>query len=131
MDQWDLVVLDWWLPGLDGLQLLQRFRQQNTATPVLFLTARDAVTERVTGLDQGADDYLTKPFSFDELLARVRARLRAAGQPESTVIEIGRLRLDLVGRTATVAGKQVELTTREFLLAETLARHAGQVLSRE
>src|SRR5690606_21230630 len=127
----DLLILDLGLPGQDGLAALAQIRARGERMPVIVLTARDQVPDRVAGLDQGADDYLTKPFSFDELLARVRARLRAAGQPESTVIEIGRLRLDLVGRTATVAGKQVELTTREFLLAETLARHAGQVLSRE
>ena len=77
---WDVVLLDWWLPGADGLSLLRRFRQQDSSTPVVFLTARDAVSDRVKGLDHGADDYLCKPFAFDELLARVRAMTRRQGQ---------------------------------------------------
>lgn len=127
----DLVILDLGLPGQDGLAALAQIRARGERMPVIVLTARDQIPDRVAGLDQGADDYLTKPFSFDELLARVRARLRGAGQPESPVIEVGQLRLDLVRRIATVGGREVELTAREFLLAETLARHPGQVLSRE
>jgi DNA-binding response OmpR family regulator len=127
----DLVILDLGLPGQDGLAALAQIRARGERIPVIVLTARDQVTDRVTGLDQGADDYLTKPFSFEELLARVRARLRTRGQPAATVLEVGRLRLDLARRTATVAGRRVELTAREFVLAETLARHPGQVLSRE
>src|SRR6478672_6080536 len=86
-ETWDLVILDWWLPGVDGLQLLKRFRQKNRSTPVLFLTARDGINERVTGLDAGADDYLTKPFAFAEFLARVRSLLRRPGQGDSLQLE--------------------------------------------
>jgi DNA-binding response OmpR family regulator len=127
----DLVILDLGLPGQDGLSVLAQLRARGERMPVIVLTARDQVPDRVAGLDQGADDYLTKPFSFEELLARVRARLRERGLPAATVLVVGPLRLDLVRRTATVAGRQVELTAQEFRLAETLARHAGQVLSRE
>jgi DNA-binding response OmpR family regulator len=127
----DLVILDLGLPGQDGLAALAQIRARGERMPVIVLTARDQVPDRVAGLDQGADDYLTKPFSFEELLARVRARLRDRGRPAEVVLEIGALRLDLSRRVATVAGREVELSAREFILAETLARHAGQVLSRE
>jgi DNA-binding response OmpR family regulator len=127
----DLVILDLGLPGLDGLSVLAQLRARGERMPVIVLTARDQVPDRVAGLDRGADDYLTKPFSFDELLARVRARLRDRGLAAATELVAGPLRLDLVRRTATVEGRQVELTAREFRLAETLARHPGQVLSRE
>jgi DNA-binding response OmpR family regulator len=130
-EDFDLVILDLGLPGQDGLAALAQIRARGERLPVVVLTARDAVPDRVAGLDRGADDYLTKPFSFEELLARVRARLRDRGQPASTVLELGRLRLDLVRHIATVDDRRVELTAREFLLAETLARHPGQVLSRE
>ncbi|HLV58788.1 MAG TPA: response regulator transcription factor [Natronosporangium sp.] len=127
----DLLILDLGLPGQDGLAALAQIRQRGERLPVIVLTARDAVPDRVTGLDLGADDYLTKPFSFEELLARIRARLRTPGRANQTTLVAGNLRLDLVRRTATVGGREVELTAREFLLAETLARHPGQVLSRE
>jgi DNA-binding response OmpR family regulator len=127
----DLVILDLGLPGQDGLAALAQIRARGERMPVIVLTARDQVPDRVAGLDQGADDYLTKPFSFEELLARVRARLREQGRAVATDLVVGPLRLDLARRSATVAGRQVELTAREFVLAETLARHAGQVLSRE
>jgi DNA-binding response OmpR family regulator len=127
----DLMVLDLGLPGQDGLAALTQIRARGERLPVIVLTARDAVPDRVAGLDQGADDYLTKPFSFEELLARVRARLREQGQATATTLTAGPLQLDLVRRTAIVAGQEVELTAREFLLAETLTRHSGQVLSRE
>lgn len=130
-DQVDLVILDLGLPGQDGMSVLAQLRARGERMPVIVLTAREGVADRVAGLDQGADDYLTKPFSFEELLARVRARLRGQGRPTAAVLEVGSLRLDLLRRTATVAGREVELTAREFLLAEALARHPGQVLSRE
>ncbi|WP_329105237.1 response regulator transcription factor [Micromonospora sp. NBC_01699] len=127
----DVLILDLGLPGQDGLAALAQLRARGERLPVIVLTARDAVPDRVAGLDLGADDYMTKPFSFDELLARVRARLREHGQATPTVVQAGPIRLDLVRRTATVNGELVELTGREFLLAETLLRHPGQVLSRE
>ena len=128
----DLVVLDLGLPVLDGLSVLQAIRRRGETMPVIVLTARDAVSDRVAGLDSGADDYVTKPFSFEELLARVRARLRDAGPAAaSAVLRAGPVHLDLVARRTTVAGDEVELTAREFALAEVFLRHPGQVLSRE
>lgn len=130
-DDFDLMILDLGLPGQDGLSVLAQLRARGERMPVIVLTAWDGVPDRVAGLDQGADDYLTKPFSFEELLARVRARLRDQGRAAETTLQAGGLQLDLVRRTAVVHGQEVELTAREFLLAETLARHPGQVLSRE
>jgi DNA-binding response OmpR family regulator len=130
-EAFDLLILDLGLPGLDGLAVLARIRARREQLPVIILTARDAVPDRVAGLDLGADDYLVKPFSFEELLARVRARLRDQGEPAATTLRAGPVRLDLVRRTAVVDGREMELTAREFLLAETLMRHPGQVLSRE
>lgn len=127
----DLMILDLGLPGLDGMAVLAQLRAQGRRLPVIVLTARDSVPDRVAGLDLGADDYVTKPFSFDELLARVRVRLRDSGSATPTVLRAGPVTLDLLARVATVDGQPVELTTREFLLAETLLRHRGQVLSRE
>lgn len=130
-DDFDLMILDLGLPGQDGLAALAQVRARGERLPVIVLTARDGIPDRVAGLDTGADDYLSKPFSFEELLARVRARLRERGQAAPTTLVAGRVRLDLIRRTATVDGQEVELTAREFTLAETLARHPGQVLSRE
>ena len=128
----DLLVLDLGLPGLDGLEVLRRIRARGESLPVIVLTARDAVTDRVAGLDMGADDYVTKPFAFEELLARVRARLREVGSGQvATTLRAGVVQLDLVARKATVADREVELTAREFILAEVFLRHPGQVLSRE
>jgi DNA-binding response OmpR family regulator len=127
----DLLILDLGLPGLDGLAALAQIRARGDRLPVLVLTARDAVKDRVTGLDLGADDYMTKPFSFEELLARIRARLRDPGHAAASVLTAGPVVLDLLRRTVTVDGNEVQLTMREFVLAETLMRHPGQVLSRE
>ena len=129
-EAWDLVLLDWWLPVEDGLQVLQRFRQTNRTTPVLFLTARDAVQERVAGLDAGADDYLTKPFSFDELLARVRALLRRGDQSRSPVLKYADIQVDLAAQRATRNGQPLDLTSKELSLLIFFLRHPGQVLSR-
>jgi two-component system, OmpR family, response regulator len=126
---YDAVLLDIMLPKLDGWGVLAALRPANR-TPVLMLTARDAVPDRIKGLDTGADDYLTKPFDIDELLARLRALIRrAAGQP-TTQLVIGALALDTAARRATVAGAEVVLTAREYSLLEYLALHRGEVVSR-
>jgi DNA-binding response OmpR family regulator len=130
-DDFDLLVLDLGLPGRDGLDVLSDLRRRGERLPVIVLTARDAVPDRVAGLELGADDYVTKPFSFDELLARVRARLRDERSEEATMLRVGDVVLDLRTRRVEVAGRSVELTAREFALIETFMRHAEQVLSRE
>jgi DNA-binding response OmpR family regulator len=128
---YDLMILDLGLPGRDGIDVLADMRRRGERMPVIVLTARDAVPDRVAGLEHGADDYVTKPFSFEELLARVRARLRDDRHEEATMLRVGDVTLDLRTRRADVGGRSVELTAREFALAETFMRHAGQVLSRE
>jgi two-component system copper resistance phosphate regulon response regulator CusR len=129
--EWDVVVLDWWLPGRDGLEVLRELRAAGRETPVLFLTARDAVADRVRGLDAGADDYLCKPFAFDELLARVRALARRRERPAaSPVLEHGDVRVDLASHRVTRAGRPIELTAKEQALLVFFLRHPGQVLSR-
>jgi DNA-binding response OmpR family regulator len=130
-DSFDLMILDLGLPGLDGHRVLEQVRQRGERLPVIILTARDGVDDTVRGLERGADDYMTKPFRFEELLARVRLRLRDTASPETTVVTAGRVSLDLRSRRASVDGRLIELTAREFALLETFLRHAGQVLSRE
>ncbi|WP_336922235.1 response regulator transcription factor [Aquipuribacter sp. SD81] len=125
-----LVVLDLGLPGLTGDKVLERIRQLRPDLPVILLTARDSVADRVAGLEAGADDYVVKPFSFSELLARVRARLRQPTQTTSTVLVAGDLELDVLARRARTGGREVELSTREFALLEVLMRNPGHVLSR-
>ncbi len=129
--EFDLVVLDIGLPGLDGYGVLERLAAERPDLPVIVLTARDSVSDTVAALEGGAADYMAKPFTFDELLARVRLRLRTATTTQSDVIEIGDVVLDLRRRVATVGGREVDLSARELGLAEVLMRNRGQVLSRE
>ncbi len=127
----DLVILDIGLPIIDGFSVLRQLREARNELPVIILTARDSITDTVAGLEGGADDYMAKPFRFEELLARIRLRLREDRAPEAMVLHHGGLSLDLRTRRATVDGRTVELSAREFSLAETFLRHPGQVLSRE
>jgi DNA-binding response OmpR family regulator len=128
--EFDLLILDMGLPGRDGFHILQEIRARGRKLPVLVLTGRSE-RDIVTCLEGGADDYVAKPFKFEELLARVRARLRPVGSDEPNVLSVGAIRLDLRTRRATVEEREVELTAREFGLLEMLLRHPGQVLSRE
>jgi DNA-binding response OmpR family regulator len=127
----DLVILDIGLPDIDGFEVLSRLRGQGVNTPVIMLTARSSAADTVAGLQSGADDYMPKPFSFDELLARIQLRLRPEHSSGSMVLSHGDISLDLRTRRATVAGRTVDLTAREFTLAEMFLRNAGHVLSRE
>jgi DNA-binding response OmpR family regulator len=130
-DEFDLLILDLGLPGKDGTAVLSELRAAGQRMPVVILTARDDVSDKVAGLEGGADDYVTKPFRFEELLARVRARLRGERTVEPTFLRAGDVTLDLRTRRASAAGRTVELTAREFTMLEVLMRHPGQVLSRE
>lgn len=129
-ERFDVILLDLMLPGRDGLQVLTTIRGRGVETPVLVLTARDALEERVAGLDGGADDYLVKPFAFAEVLARIRALLRRGRAAETIRLTLGDLEMNLVTRKVTRAGRTVDLTVREFELLEYLLRHEGQVVSR-
>jgi DNA-binding response OmpR family regulator len=129
--RYDLLILDIGLPGIDGFQVLRELREAGSALPVVILTARDSVQDTVAGLEGGADDYITKPFRFEELLARVRVRLRGDHAPEETVLKAGTAALDLRTRRLSVDGVDSDLSAREFALAEMFFRHPGQVLSRE
>ena len=129
--EYDLLILDVMLPGLDGWQVLQTLRLRGLHMPVLFLTARDQVEDRVKGLELGADDYLVKPFSFAELLARVRTILRRGrGVSEVTTLQVADLELDLLRRRVSRAGRRIDLTAKEFGLLELLMRRQGEVLPR-
>jgi len=130
-ETFDVVLLDLTLPGRDGLEILRALRQRRMETPVLVLTARDSLEDRVTGLDAGADDYLVKPFAFAELLARIRALVRRGRVADAPKLSVGDLEMDLVTRKVIRAGKPVDLTVREFELLEFLMRYQGQVVSRE
>ena len=130
-EAFDLILLDLGLPGRDGLQILTTLRSKGVKTPVLVLTARDTLQDRVAGLDSGADDYLVKPFAFAELLARIRALMRRGRAAESPRLAVGDLMMDLITRKVTRGGQPVELTVREFELLEYLMRYEGQVVSRE
>ncbi len=127
---WDLIVLDWWLPGEEGLSLLKRYRQSGGTAPVLFLTARDSVADRVRGLDAGADDYLCKPFAFDELVARVLALVRRRDRSAELTISHGDVTVDLAAQRARRGGRSLDLTAKELSLLTFFLRHPGQVLSR-
>ena len=130
-EEFDLVILDLMLPGRDGLQVLSTLRKRGMHTPVLILTARDAIEDRVEGLDKGADDYLVKPFAFPELLARVRALLRRGRAEQAPQLRIADLEMDVTARKARRRGQFLELTAREFELLEYLLRHKELVVSRE
>ena len=129
-EDYDLVVLDIMLPGLDGWQVLRELRQAGRHAPVLFLTARDQVEDRVKGLELGADDYLVKPFAFSELLARCRSLLRRGKAKEPETLKAADLELDLMRRRVTRAGRRIDLTAKEFALLELLLRRQGEVLPR-
>lgn len=127
----DLMVLDLGLPGLDGFSVLRRLREDRIDLPVIILTARDAIEDTIAGLSGGADDYMRKPFSFDELLARIRLRLHAVSSDESTLLRVGEVGLDLRTRRASIDGAEIDLTSREFALLENFLRHPDHVLSRQ
>ena len=128
--EYDLIVLDIMMPRLDGTGVLREIRSRGTSTPVILLTARDEIGDRVRGLDAGADDYLTKPFAFPELLARARALLRRPEIRHGAVLRTGNLRMDVAHREVTVDGGRLELSPRKFALLEFLLRHPDQVLTR-
>ncbi len=127
---YDVIILDWMLPQMDGVTLCRQLRQEKIATPVLMLTAKDTVADKVRGLDAGASDYLVKPFAFEELLARLRALLRRFEGQEQTVLKAADLTMDLVTHAVTRQGRKVELTAKEFALLEYFLRHKGEVVTR-
>ena len=127
----DLILLDWMLPGLSGVEICRRLRQTANKVPIIFITAQDKVTERVNGLDAGADDYLVKPFNIEELLARVRSNLRRAQESNKNILKFADLQLNLLSREAYRGDRALELTTKEFNLLEYLISHPRQVLSRQ
>lgn len=131
MNDYAAAIIDWRMPGMSGDEVIREARRLGVKTPMLMLTARDALSDKVTGLDSGADDYIVKPVSFDELLARLRALLRRPPSPLATVLQMGKLRLDPATRTVEVDGAAVELRARELAMLELLMRRAPAVVSRE
>ena len=129
-EEYDLLILDVLVPGCDGWSILSQLRTESRQIPVLFLTARDSVQDRVKGLELGADDYLVKPFAFSELLARIRSVLRRGSARHPEIVEVADLRLDLVRQQASRGGRGLELTAKEFVLLSLFARRAGEILSR-
>ena len=130
INEYDVIVLDWLLPAKDGIAVCHSLRMRDLSTPILMLTARDSLADRVKGLSTGADDYLTKPFAFAELLARIRALLRRSRSAQPTVLRIGDLTLDPGSRRVTRAGVSITLTSKEFAILEVLMRSAGDIVSR-
>jgi two-component system, OmpR family, copper resistance phosphate regulon response regulator CusR len=130
-DRFDLMILDLGLPNMDGFQVLRELRRTNDRLPVVILTARENIRDTVAGFEGGADDYITKPFRFQELLARVRVRLRSDRSAMETVLRVGDMKLDLRTKQVLVGGEAIDLSAREFAMAEAFFQHPGQVLSRE
>ncbi len=130
MNQYDMIILDLMLPKMDGLEVLTRLRDKKVSTPILLLTAKDAVEDKVTGLNKGADDYLTKPFAFSELLARIRSLLRRGQAETQTELKVGDLYLDMVSHKVSRNGEEIELTGKEYSLLEYFMRNEGKVLTR-
>lgn len=130
LNRYDAIVLDWLLPGKDGLAVCRELRARGVVTPILMLTARDSLADRVAGLNTGADDYLTKPFAFEELLARIRALLRRSELTRPPVLRLADLALDPATHRVTRAGMEIELTPKEYAILELLLRHAGEVVTR-
>ena len=127
---YDLIILDLMLPGLSGTEILEKIRQKNSQVPILILTARDTMDEKVKNFEMGADDYLTKPFAFAELIVRVKALLRRGPANRSSVLRVGDLEIDRLGQVVKRAGRKIELTAKEYGLLEYLATHPGRVFSR-
>lgn len=130
MSEYDLVLLDWMLPKKDGTEVLREYRDKGGKAPVIMLTAKDSIADRVDGLDAGADDYLTKPFAFDELMARIRAMMRRNSGEKTSDISIGDLTMHVLSHTVTRAGKEIDLTSKEYSLLEYMLRNVGIVLTR-
>ncbi len=133
-EQYNLLILDLGLPGIEGTEVLEELRGQGEEIPIIILTARDEVSDKVSGLEGGANDYVTKPFSFEELLARIRLQLRQPSKPEQKAerfLKVGNITLDIRSRTVKVGDRQVELSNHEFILLDTLMRHPNQVLTRD
>jgi DNA-binding response OmpR family regulator len=130
-EDYDLIILDLMLPGMDGMQICKKLREEKNHTPILILTAKGQVQDKVSGLDNGADDYLTKPFSFEELLARVRALGRRPAEMLDKTLKVGKIDLDPVKFTTVVNGKEVRLSSKEFSLLEYLMRQAGQIVTKD